>query len=390
MQTFLFQVSFTCFLFFIFQTWSFPLFLKSQVFKVQQDLQLAWSMWSFLQGQQFFMGTHPGPTVESRGSIVLAPKPEAPNPEAPSQCLSAKSAPPTRPVTPPRPATPPRRTAFFVFIFLSFKGELLLFNFHFISKCFLLLTWQDLWNLWRKTSWQRAKTPQQPPEDAVWGSFKKGRKEEEKRSRTTKAEAAWCRAGPEGSGQTARRWKKRGWQTDEDKGEPPAEKGQRRSGEKTSESRRWDKEGAPREDGGGSANAEVDGGSWRTRCKGTKARDDPKGYKRRWGQGKQKKRKSGWRRLRGPFCMYNFPVFSTFMLNCFPILGTVYFFLCRFRKLAGSTKICSFLEREIRLQASVSCYMSVVTCFHLASERSYALWGWTCRRRACAWKQPPR
>ena len=100
--------------------------------------------------------------------------------------------------------------------FLGFKGQLLLFNFHFISTCFLLLTWQDLWSPWWASCWERAKTTQPPPEDAVWGSCKKRRKEEEKRSRSWKAEAAWCRAGPEGSGQTARRWKKRGWQTDED------------------------------------------------------------------------------------------------------------------------------------------------------------------------------
>ena len=62
---------------------------------MQEDVEAAWSLWSFLEQTGFFMGTHPGPTIEARGQIVLAPKP--------NQCLTAK-APAPRPVTPERVA----------------------------------------------------------------------------------------------------------------------------------------------------------------------------------------------------------------------------------------------------------------------------------------------
>ena len=209
-------------------------------------------------------------------------------------------------------------------LFIQFKLHFI-FNFHFISKYFLFLTWQDLSRPSRASCWERAKTPQQPPKDAVWGSCKK-RKEAKKRSRTRIAEAAWCRAGPEGSGQTARRWKTRGWKTDEDKGEPPAEKRQRRSGEKTSASRGGDKEGAASEDGGGWANAEVAGGSRRgTRYQWRKARNRQRWYKRRWWEGEKKRKEplddEDSEDLSACITFLSF----AFTLHCFPILRRMIF-----------------------------------------------------------------
>jgi len=60
-------------------------------------------MWEFLNSQKFYMGTHPGPTVETQGSIVLAEKPAETN--------TRPKAPPTAaPVTPKRvrPQSPDR------------------------------------------------------------------------------------------------------------------------------------------------------------------------------------------------------------------------------------------------------------------------------------------
>jgi len=49
--------------------------LLAQVFKINNDLQKAWSLWHYFHNYGFYMGCTNGPTVETSGSIVLAPQP---------------------------------------------------------------------------------------------------------------------------------------------------------------------------------------------------------------------------------------------------------------------------------------------------------------------------
>lgn len=49
--------------------------LLAQVFKINNDLQKAWSLWHDFHNYGFYMGCTNGPTVETSGSIVLAPQP---------------------------------------------------------------------------------------------------------------------------------------------------------------------------------------------------------------------------------------------------------------------------------------------------------------------------
>jgi len=68
------------------------------MFKINNDLKLAWTVWRYFNNYGFYMGSSAGPTVETNGSIALAPQPG-------NDCLTPKSAPPQRPVTPPRPGS---------------------------------------------------------------------------------------------------------------------------------------------------------------------------------------------------------------------------------------------------------------------------------------------
>ena len=63
---------------------------------MSEDLDMAWSLWTFLDKKDFFMGSHPGPTIEMRGKIQVAPKLNLDNQ------LSPKAIPPQRLVTPER------------------------------------------------------------------------------------------------------------------------------------------------------------------------------------------------------------------------------------------------------------------------------------------------
>ena len=95
------EASFSCLTFWFPYVYVFLPFWFLQVFKVNNDLKLAWNVWNYFHNYGFYMGSSSGPTVETSGSIVLAPQPQPIN----DNQLYAKSGPPQRPVTPPRPGS---------------------------------------------------------------------------------------------------------------------------------------------------------------------------------------------------------------------------------------------------------------------------------------------
>ena len=137
-KIFLFPLTPNVYGFFSVQPFWFPLSNFNQVFKVDDNVEMAWSMWEYLNSQKFYMGTHPGPTIETSGSIILAERPEATS-------TRPKAGPTAAPTTPRRPQTP-ERTGIFDFhisvwsfkIFLYFKFFLNVIIFHFPPIHFML------------------------------------------------------------------------------------------------------------------------------------------------------------------------------------------------------------------------------------------------------------
>ena len=110
------------------QPFWFPLSNFNQVFKVDDNINEAWLMWEYLSGQKFYMGNHPGPTIETSGSIVLAERP-----------ADTSTRPKAAPETPRRPMTPERTgTSDFHISVWSFQ-ILLYFTFFWVSLYFISL-----------------------------------------------------------------------------------------------------------------------------------------------------------------------------------------------------------------------------------------------------------
>ena len=81
------------------------------MFKIDDDLKQAWELWQWLQGMKLYMSTHPGHTIETSGSIALAPRTD--------DALKPQAA-PAEPLR--RPRTPERTGTFhFHFSVLIFK-----------------------------------------------------------------------------------------------------------------------------------------------------------------------------------------------------------------------------------------------------------------------------